>query len=432
MATADRQRWAVVGGGPAGLLAARSLARAGRDVTLFEESDAVGGRLSRLEVAGVTVDAGAESFATRGGSVARLVEQLGLGPDIVAPSANPAWVVGPGRPYPLPATGWLGIPLDPMARDVRRALGWVGAWRAQRDLSEPLAPLADDVTIGQLARLRLGDAAVDRLVGPVISGVYSRPVDEIPLEAIAPGLVEQVREHGGLIATARSRRAAAPAGAAVNGIVGGMFRLADALADDAAAHGASIVTSAPVASVVARGAGWTVTVDGAGHDVDGVVVAVTRERAAALGLGGPVVSAGRVGVVVLALDEFALDGAPRGTGVLVAGGATRAKALTHSSVKWPWLVEVLPPGRHLVRLSYSLERPDEDVRSHALSDAAVLLGTPLGEAHLVGMAQRSWLDASPSRVEDTQPLPGLHLVGSAAGLTGLAAIAEAAEAADFA
>jgi oxygen-dependent protoporphyrinogen oxidase len=137
-----------------------------------------------------------------------------------------------------------------------------------------------------------------------------------------------------------------------------------------------------------------------------------------------------VAIVVMVVDAPSLDSAPRGTGVLVRGGVTRAKALTHASAKWEWLASSLPQGHHVIRLSYAVT-PGEDVRSHALADASRLLGVPLSPEQLLGIDQVEWPDASPAAVADTQPLDGLHLVGSAAGLTGLAAIVASDAASDF-
>ena len=80
----------VVGGGIAGLVAARELAIGGCEVTLLEASDALGGRVARHTVAGIDLDAGAESFATRGGTVAAFVDELGLADAIVERRTAPA------------------------------------------------------------------------------------------------------------------------------------------------------------------------------------------------------------------------------------------------------------------------------------------------------------------------------------------------------
>src|SRR5690554_6102149 len=100
MSVADRRRYIVVGAGVGGLLAARRLATAGHDVTVMEADDHPGGRVSRVTVDGLELDAGAESFATRGGHVAALLEELGLADRIVRPEARPAWVVTPEDAYP--------------------------------------------------------------------------------------------------------------------------------------------------------------------------------------------------------------------------------------------------------------------------------------------------------------------------------------------
>lgn len=431
MASRTGRTWIVIGGGIAGLLAARRLAGAGHAVTLLERGDALGGRVSRVEVAGLTLDAGAESFSTRGDVVQRLCEELGLGDLVVEPATFPAWVISPDRSYPLPATGWLGIPLRPLAADVRRVLGWWGALRACADLVLPTGSVRDDATVGSLAPARLGRRAADRLLAPVMSGVYSRPLEDLRLEAIAPGLAADVRERGGLIRAARSRRSLGAPGSAVRGIVGGMSVLAQAVASDAERKGAVLRTGVEVTGLerTVGGAGWRLSTSEGSLDADGVVLAVPRHLASSL-LGEASEQARYVAIVVMVVDAPALDTAPRGTGVLVRPGVTRAKALTHASVKWPWLAAMLPAGRHVVRLSYAVA-PGEDVTRYAVADAARLLGVTLTDENVVGIASTEWPDASPASVTSLQPLKGVYLVGSAAGLSGLAAIVVADAAADF-
>ncbi|MDN4475624.1 FAD-dependent oxidoreductase [Demequina sp. SYSU T00192] len=420
------ERVLVVGGGVSGLLAARRHARRGAVVTVLEAGEGWGGRVSSVEVEGLTVDAGAESFATRTPAVEGLARELGLGGDLVAPTRAPAWVVTPERAYPLPTTGWLGIPTRPLLTDVRRIIGWGPAAEAALERSRPLGEVADDATVGSLVRARLGEPVAELLVAPVLQGVYSRPLDELPLAAIDPSLPQQLRDAGSLLELARRRRRLAPAGSAVMGIRGGMWRLTDALAGSAREAGVRLVVGTAAESAEHLDGAWRVRAGGGTLVADTLVLAVPRPVAHRLvpGLPEPPVER-RVALATLVLDAPELDASPRGTGVLALGGVTRAKALTHATAKWPWLRDAAG-GRHVVRLSYALGEPGEDLLAHALPDANRLLGVDLPESRVRASRLVEWPDASPARVSDTRPLPGLELVGVAAGLSGLAAIVGAA------
>jgi len=425
----------VIGGGITGLLAARRAAHAGLGVVLVEAGERLGGRLASVTLEGVTLDAGAESFATRGGHVQRLCEELGLSADVVEPRREPAWVVGPRAAYPLPATSWLGIPAYPWARDVRRVLGWSGAARAATDLLRPGRAPAADATVGSVSRDRLGTRATERLVAPVVTGVYTRDLDSLALDALAPGLRKDVGQRG-LIRTARVRRAASPPGAAVRSLRGGLHRLIDAVAADAVAQGARIETQSLVSALLPTSDGWEVTTAAQRIDAQRVVVAIPPHRVdeligrTATAVGADTSRARYVAITSLVLDAPALDATPRGTGVLAQPGLTRAKALTHASAKWEWLAQHLPAGRHVVRLSYTLSHADEEVSSFAVSDASALLGVDLDPGSVVAQSTHVWLDAAPSAPPVGLP-HGLHVMGAGAGLTGLAAIAQQVSSADF-
>ncbi|RXZ47205.1 FAD-dependent oxidoreductase, partial [Agromyces binzhouensis] len=83
----------VLGGGIAGLVAALECARLGLGVTVLEQSDRPGGCVGRIDVDGLALDAGAESFATRNDSVSKLVERLGLADAVESPNPAGAWLV---------------------------------------------------------------------------------------------------------------------------------------------------------------------------------------------------------------------------------------------------------------------------------------------------------------------------------------------------
>ncbi|MGN6327047.1 protoporphyrinogen/coproporphyrinogen oxidase [Pseudolysinimonas sp.] len=395
----------VVGGGVAGLVLARRLAMAGRRVVLLEASDRLGGQVRRVRVAGIDVDGGAESFATRGGVVAQLATEIGLGGEIVAPVASPAWLYrADGTAQALPATSLLGIPGVPLAADVIAAVGTRAAMRAQLDVVMPATVGADATTLGELVRRRMGDAVLEELVDPIVRGVHSTRADDLPLDRANPGLRAALLREGSLAHAVLSLRESATAGSQVGGIRGGMARLVDEVTADLELFGVDVRRGA----AIDLGA---VTPERAG----GVEGRVTLATAAPTG------DDRLVSVVVLAVDDPALDDAPRGTGLLVAAEApgVRARALTHLTAKWEWMREQAA-GVHLLRLSY--DRHDlTDPAETARADASALLGIDLPSP--LDVAVVPWRRA----VARTHAVDGMHRIGEAESGTGLAAVIGAAE-----
>lgn len=461
----------VIGGGVAGLVAARDCAHIGLRVTVYEATDAVGGAVSSHQVAGLTLDSGADSFATRRGSVASFLEGLGLADEIISPNPAGAWLCLPDDgprggvvSVPLPKTGLLGIPGSPLADDVRLAIGWKGAWRAYFDRIMPVLKIGREHNLGQLVEKRMGRRVLERLVEPVASGVYSAPASQLEVDAVAPGLNSALTTFGSLSGAVLALRSQAPAGSAVGGIRGGMAGLVSALLADLQLYGVEIVTRTPVSGLSVTGEGekarWTVALaseEGAptteAAEARFVIVATPGTQAMELlrPLGAEYQAVAEldwpeppaVELVTLVLDAPALDDHPRGTGALVAAGSPgiEAKALTHLSAKWAWVSEAAGPGRHVLRLSYGLAGKDnpttqlgnDELRSLAVRDATAILGVELDEDAVRGFARTVWRDAlSPATVgardrvnavrEAVAATPGLEVTGGWLAGTGLASV----------
>lgn len=388
----------VVGGGVAGLVAARALVLGGARVTLLEASDRLGGAVAEHVVGGILLDAAAESFATRRGTVARLATSLGLANDIVEPDLAGQWLRrADGSTVPLPAMSLLGIPGVPLASDVMAVVGRRVAFRALLDELMPGTIGARSTTLGQLVRTRMGRGLLDALVTPVTQGIHGRHPDDLDLDRIAPGLRQALLREGSLARAVRDLQTSDPA---IQGIRGGVYRLVVELAADLERFGVDVRLNARVAAVES---GAAVLGD---ERLEGHVLI------AAPHLLGPTKADETLTVVTLVVDSAELDAAPRGAGVLVADGGARPRTLIHATVKWPWLGERVGAGRHVIRVSYG----GRATVKQAVEDAGQLLGVPL--VSVVDSAIAVW--RVPAR-QGTAP-EGVWVTGQATSGTGLAAV----------
>ncbi|MCM6762610.1 protoporphyrinogen oxidase [Rathayibacter sp. ZW T2_19] len=458
---------AVVGGGVAGLAAAAECLRIGLRVVVLEAGERVGGSVAPLELAGTVLDAGAESFATRGGHVEKALAALTLegrplAESIVAPSTGGSWLhLAGGRSVPSPRAGILGIPSTPLAADVVRAIGRRGAARAWLDTLMPVLRIGRAHSLAELVRTRMGARVLEDLVAPVVSGVYSSRPEDIDVDLAAPGLNGAITRRGSLAGAVAALRANVPAGVAVRGLDGGMHRLVAALVERIDYLSGEIRTGVGVSRLGRADDDGPFSLrlaDGSDLTAHAVIVATPEHDARALL--ADLVPAARdegepgedsVELVTLVVDDDRLDAAPRGSGVLVAPTADDvvAKALTHATAKWSWLAATLPPGRHVLRLSYGRpgEHPpladasDAEASAVALADASTLLGVPLDPSTLVDSARVRWANVRPAaalgrrdRLEEFRealaPVAGLAVTGTWIAGTGLASVLpHAAEAA---
>ena len=411
---ADSADFVVVGGGIGGLVLARRLVLGGASVILLEASGSLGGTVARARIAGIEVDSGAESFATRGGTVVALAKSLGLGDDVVEPNPVGAWLqTARGAAFPLPENSLLGIPGSPLAKDVVAIIGGRAGTRAFFETLIPSFYGAKAQTLGELVRKRMGRPVLDQLVRPIARGVHSADADQLLLDQAVPGLRQAIVREGSLArAVLALRQNSARAGSAVAGIRGGVFRLVEALQSDLSRFGVDVRLDSRAMDLGPDG----VSVRGA--SITGRVIA------AAPGLLGATDDRGtRVTLATLVVDQPLLDAAPRGTGVLVAEGAPgiRARALTHSTAKWAWLAEAAG-GRHVLRLSY--DDPGDDLAGVARQDAEALLDVSIPAAAVEDFASVEWY--RPNRYTPTPD--DIPLVGESIAGTGLASVVARSEA----
>jgi len=405
----DQRSVAVVGGGVSGLCAAFLLKNAGFKVTVLEGSPRLGGKLAVSEVGGVAVDSGAEALLARRPEGTGLIDALGLSGQLEVPGTTSAGIWTRGSIRPLPRRQFMGVPADIGELGRTGILSEAGLARAAQEASLPGGEPVADTSVTSMVGGRFGAELVDRLVEPLLGGVYAGRCEDLSFTATLPALAAAARGHSSLTDAAASLipapafsgsgaepdRPAQPPRPVFTTLTGGLGTLPEALAK---ASGADLRTSAMVRRLSRTQAGWRLTV-GSAHapealDADAVILAVPAIPASRLlaGVADPAAAAlgeiryASMAIVTLAYPVTAFPEAVTGSGFLVPAVDGRTiKAVTFSTVKWPHL-RASQPELHIVRCSVGrlgedsvLQRDDAELAALAaadLGDATGVRGRP--------------------------------------------------------
>ena len=205
-------RVAVLGGGIAGLAAARRLEQlvADIEVVLVEGEERLGGKLLTERADGYVVEGAGDSFLSRKPRGVGLCEELGL--ELVGrrPENARSFVRVGGELHPLPEglTGMIPTNLD--ALDGSSLLSPEGRERLAAEPDVPPAPPGGDESIASFVTRRLGREAYQRLVEPLMTGIYGGDGELLSLAATFPNLRALELEHGSVLRGLSSQPA--PAG----------------------------------------------------------------------------------------------------------------------------------------------------------------------------------------------------------------------------
>ncbi|MGW3175091.1 protoporphyrinogen oxidase [Streptomyces sp. NPDC001153] len=440
----------VIGAGIAGLAAAHRLLGRGARVTVLEAAGRVGGKLLPGEIAGVRVDLGAESMLARRPEAVTLAREAGLTERLQPPATATASIWTRGALRPMPKGHVMGVP--GAAAALSGVLSEEGLARIERDADLPRTEIGDDVAVGEYVAARLGREVVDRLVEPLLGGVYAGDAYRISMRSAVPQLFQAARTHTSLTEGVREIQAKASAnqqtGPVFMGIEGGVGTLPLAVAESVRARGGEILTGTPVRELRRGGtaepstarasegphAPWRVVAGDRVLHADAVVLAVPAGAAAGLLRAEAPAAAAELAAVEyasMALVTLAYRRAdlnlPEGSGFLVPPVDGRTiKASTFASQKWGWIAEEDPDvlvlrtsvGRH--GETEILQRDDAalvEVSRHDLREATGLDAVPL-ETRVT-----RWTDGLPqypvghhARVarirEHVAKLPGLAVCGA--------------------
>jgi oxygen-dependent protoporphyrinogen oxidase len=437
-------RAVVVGGGITGLAAARRLAALlpGSEVRLIDCETRLGGKLLTLRTGdGYVVEGAADSFLSRKERGVGLARELGAADELVGrrPEHARSFVRIGGDLHPLPEglTGMIPTNLD--ALESSALLSPEGRERLRAELHLPPEPVRGDESIAAFVSRRLGREAYERLVEPLMTGIYGGDGEQLSLQATFPRLRALELEHGSVLG---GLGATSPPDGALPAFVGferGMATLVERVVGELEGR-VELVTGTTVTRVRDGASGFVVdTASGASLEAERVVLAVPAYAAAAvLAELDPLLGEELAGIpyassaiVTLAYPRDAIEHPLDGYGYVVPSSeGSEVLACTWSSSKWAGRA---PAGKALLRVYLGrfggddvTARSDDELVASAREELRVL-GVQAGPervwVHRWPQGMPQYVLGHPDRLARItaalEARPGLALAGAAYGGVGV-------------
>ncbi len=389
----------VVGGGIAGLSAAYALSQADPPVacTLVEADSRLGGKILTEQAEGFVIEGGPDSFLSQKPWGIELCRTLGLEDRLIGtnPNTRRTFVYSNGRLEELPEGLAMGMPskVGPLLRS--GLLSWPGKLRLGAEIFVPRRREDSDESLGDFFRRRLGREALERIIEPLMTGIYAGDADRLSIRATFPRFSDMEREHGSLVCAmlAARRRQQTPGmgGSRWTPFVtlrGGLSELVQALIGRLSAVTVCLGRRVTAVRSGGTGQGYEVAVEGASPmKADAVVLATPAFGAAGLLEPLDATVAGLLGTIPYASTAtvtlgFRRDGFRHdldGYGFVVPRIEGRALlASTWSSSKWDHRA---PDGSALIRAYLGgdgreavLERSDQGLVALARADLRHVMG----------------------------------------------------------
>ena len=436
-----RQRVVIIGGGVAGLVAARAIATE-CDVVLFEAKSTFGGKLETSELLGRPIDLGPDAFITRAAAGERLCKELGLEAELLAPSSNGAAIFSRGDLRQMPSGIVLGVPTSLRALNDASVVSLSSLFRATLDLlaRHDVLPIGAlelahagevDPSVTEVFGSRLGEQILRTLIDPLLGGINASDVDSLSLAACAPQLMRRLEGQKSILrALAKEPPTFAPRSLRPPfiGLQRGMGSLAMALQETCRRSGVDLRDSAAVSTVEQDTTRrWRVLTVGGSIDADALLIATPAYVSSTLLVdAAPALSVELAQIpyasVVTACFSFDEDAVPErilerlravvpsakgssavlaGSGVLVPrDGRHLMTGATFTSSKWP---RSAAPGQVVIRTfagrhadARAIALDDATLQEELLADLHAILGI---EKHPSAVVIERWPDALPQYVK---------------------------------
>ncbi|MGA8762842.1 MAG: protoporphyrinogen oxidase [Candidatus Sulfotelmatobacter sp.] len=286
------KRIAIVGGGISGLAAAFALEEhrrsASAEYTLYESSPRFGGVLRTERIEGCIVEAGPDSFLTEKPWAADLCRAVGLGEQLIGSNdaGRKTYIFIRNRLVAMPDGLTFMVPTQILPTVLSPLFSWRTKLRMTRELLQPPRAADGDESVASFIERHYGAEMVDRLVDPLLSGIYGGEAASLSVRAVLPRFAEMERTHGSLSRAMLGARKKAPAAAKMHApplftsLKDGMQQLVETLVPQL--DQSSLLTNAPVQAIQPEAGGWMVSAGLKSDHFDAVILAVPTHAAAQL------------------------------------------------------------------------------------------------------------------------------------------------------
>lgn len=293
----DECHIAVIGGGISGLAAAHRLLelRPQAKITLLEGRDQLGGVLRTERRDGFLIEHGADNFITTPPWGVEFCQRIGFDGELIQTndSHRRAFVVSKGKLQPIPAGFAVMAPSRIWPIISTPILSLRGKLRMVAEMFVRRRVEGGDESLASFVRRRFGREVYERLVQPLLAGIYTGDPEKLSVGATLPRFLEMESTSGSLIRAIMKQRktqrrsSQASSGARYSQFVApreGMSALIQAIADRVQQGNATVCLRSPVKSVLPKdGGGWNLSIEGDQPrtlDVDGVVLATSARHSA--------------------------------------------------------------------------------------------------------------------------------------------------------
>ncbi len=436
-------RVAIIGGGISGLAAAHRVQELdpSAKITLFEADKNLGGVLQTTTTDdGYLLENSADNFITNLPFALDLCRRLGLEEDLLPTNEalRKAFVVRQGKLHPVPEGFVLMAPGKVWSVITTPILSWSGKLRLAREFFVPRRQEQTDECLESFVTRRMGKEVYQRLVQPLIGGIYTADPTKLSIQATLRQFVEMERKHGSLIKGMQRRDQnngkKNESGARYSMFVAprhGMRQLIERLVERLS--GQDLRCETPIQSINRKGDLWMVDTATQSLEFDAVIMALPAPHAAKTLEAFPVLAenlqaipyAG-CSVAILAVDEKQIRRPVAGFGFVVPEIENRKiLAGSFSSTKFPGRA---PEGKVVIRVFVGgachpelADLPDDEMRRVVLQELNELIGLE-GEPEKFLVTR--WMGKMPQyhlghldRVATLErecgSLPGLELAGNA-------------------